>query len=44
MKLAISETENLDLKMLHTVLKMYEKLASEGCEDLGTQALVKFYE
>ncbi|MGD9605628.1 MAG: NAD(P)-dependent oxidoreductase [Bacilli bacterium] len=46
MKLAIQETENkkIDLKMLHTVLKMYEELAKDGKEDFGTQALVKFYE
>jgi 3-hydroxyisobutyrate dehydrogenase/2-hydroxy-3-oxopropionate reductase len=46
MNLAIDETENkgIDLKMLHTVRDMYVKLAQEGLGDLGTQALVKYYE
>ncbi|MDD3106931.1 MAG: NAD(P)-dependent oxidoreductase [Bacilli bacterium] len=46
MNLAIQETENkhLNLEMLHTVRDMYQKMAEKGFEDLGTQALVKYYE
>ena len=46
MNLAIDEMQkiDIDLKMLHTVRDMYQKLADEGYEDLGTQALVKYYE
>ncbi|MGD9887128.1 MAG: NAD(P)-dependent oxidoreductase [Bacilli bacterium] len=46
MKLAVSETKNknIDLQMLQTVLAMYEHLANNNMENLGTQALVKYYE
>ena len=46
MKLAASEakSEELDLNVLERVLDNYETLAEAGCEEDGTQALIKFYE
>lgn len=46
MKLAAGEArhEQLDLNILEKVLENYEMLAKSGCEDDGTQALIKFYE
>ena len=46
MKLADEEAlaENTKLGMLEYVLGMYEKLQEEGLGDLGTQALIKYYE
>ena len=29
--------------MLDIVLKMYEQLSEDGMDDLGTQALLKYY-
>lgn len=46
MKIADDEAKdvNLELDILESVLKMYEKLQGEGMGDLGTQALIKYYE
>lgn len=46
MKIADDEAKsvNLELDILESVLKMYEKLQDEGMGDLGTQALIKYYE
>lgn len=46
MKLADEEAVAADAKLgvLEYVLDMYEKLADEGLGDLGTQALIKYYE
>lgn len=46
MKIADDEAKNvnLELDILEDVLKMYEKLQDEGMGDLGTQALIKYYE
>lgn len=35
---------NLELKVLNKVLKVYESLERNNCGDLGTQALIKYYE
>ena len=45
-KLADEEAlaEHTKLGMLEYVLGMYEKLQEEGLGDLGTQALIKYYE
>lgn len=46
MKIAIEEAEenNLNLGILNEVLKMYEKLDDENMGNLGTQALIKYYD
>lgn len=46
MKLALIEANRsgLSLDMLSLVLANYEELEAEGMGDLGTQALIKFYE
>ena len=46
MKLAKEEIDEkeIELMMLTTVLKMYEKMSELGYEDLGTQALIKYYD
>ena len=46
MKLADEEAVNAgaDLGVLEYVLNMYQELETEGCGDLGTQALIKYYE
>ena len=46
MKLADEEAAAADLKLgtLEHILGMYETLAREGMEDLGTQALIRYYE
>ena len=46
MKLALVEANisGLSLEMLSLVLANYEELEAEGLGDLGTQALMKFYE
>lgn len=46
MKIAEREADNkgVQLDMLDTVLKMYETLEEKGLGDLGTQALMKYYE
>lgn len=33
----------VDLPMLHTVLDLYEAMAGDGDQDLGTQALIRLY-
>lgn len=45
MTIALEEAKNADihLEMSDLVLKMYEQLAKDGYEDLGTQALIKYY-
>ncbi len=35
--------KNTSLQMLNTVLEMYKKLAEQGYEHLGTQALIQYY-
>lgn len=46
MKIAKDENNNrkLDLEVLNTVLKMFETLQEDGFGDLGTQALIKYYQ
>ena len=46
MKLAREEAEAADVKLgtLEYVLSMYEKLEQDGLGDLGTQALIKYYQ
>lgn len=46
MKIAkdVNESNNLDLEVLNTVLNMFETLQINGDEDLGTQALIKYYQ
>ena len=46
MKLALIEANKsgIDLGVLSQVLANYEELEAEGCGDLGTQALIKFYD
>ena len=46
MKLALIEANRsgLDLGVLSQVLANYEELEAEGCGELGTQALMKFYD
>lgn len=46
MKLADKEAVNAGahLGVLEYVLNMYQELEAEGCGDLGTQALIKYYE
>ena len=46
MKLADVEAVNAGahLGVLEYVLNMYQELEAEGCGDLGTQALIKYYE
>ncbi len=39
-----SQTVNLDLCILKDVLKLYKDLNQENMGDLGTQALIKYYE
>lgn len=45
MRIAVEESQevHLDLKMLNSVLEMYEKLAESGMANLGTQALYHYY-
>ena len=38
------DQKGIDLQMLNTVCRMYEALAENGKENLGTQALLHFYE
>ena len=46
MRIAIEESEKNDYYpvVLTTVCKMYEELASKGLENLGTQAIIKYYD
>lgn len=46
MRIAVSEAEEkgLELNILNQVLEMYESLEKEGAGDLGTQALIKYYQ
>lgn len=46
MKIAkeVSSTNGLDLEILNTVLKQFEQLQKDGLDDLGTQALIKYYQ
>ena len=46
MRLALIEANmsDLSLEVLSLVLANYEELEAEGCGDLGTQALIKYYE
>ncbi len=46
MKLAQDEAHkiNLELSVLNIVEAMYEKLSDQNMDDLGTQAIYKFYE
>lgn len=46
MKIALIESNisELNLEVLSMVLSHYEELEAEGCGDLGTQALMKYYE
>lgn len=46
LKIAIDQAaqNDLDLKVLDTVKDMYEDLANRGMEDLGTQALIHYYD
>ena len=46
MKIALTEANRSDLflEVLSLVLSNYEELEAEGYGDLGTQALIKYYE
>lgn len=46
LKIAIDETKALDFKLpsLELACQMYEKLENDGLGDLGTQALIKYYQ
>ena len=46
MKIAVEESKEFDsnLAILNKVLEMYEKLEENDMGDLGTQALIKYYE
>lgn len=46
MRIAASEAKErgVELNILDQVLQMYESLEKEGAGDLGTQALIKYYE
>lgn len=46
MEIAKEEAQdvNLELKVLNKVLEMYKKLADQQLDELGTQALIKYYE
>lgn len=46
MKIAkdVNTSNDLDLEVLNTVLKMFETLQANGDESLGTQALIKYYQ
>ena len=46
MNIAVSEAleAGASLPISEEVLNMYKEIASDGMEDLGTQALIKFYE
>lgn len=46
MEIASAEGKDvhLDLEILNNVLAMYKKLSKDGLKDLGTQALIKYYE
>lgn len=46
MKIAMEESDarQVTLPILQEVLEMYQKLDQEGMGDLGTQALIKYYE
>ena len=46
MKLADEEAANAGARLgvLEYVLSMYQELEAEGCGDLGTQALIKYYQ
>lgn len=46
MKIAkdVTTANNLDLEILDIVLKMFETLQTNGDENLGTQALIKYYQ
>lgn len=39
-----SEKNGLTLEMLNTVLALYESMMQDGFADLGTQALIKYYQ
>ena len=39
-----SEKNGLTLEMLNTVLGLYESMMQDGLADLGTQALIKYYQ
>ncbi len=41
---ASAESHQLNLRMMETVLSMYETLQEAGLEDLGTQALIQYYD
>ncbi len=46
LEIAVDEAaeRNLSLTVLNDVLKMYKKLEGENLGDLGTQALIKYYD
>ena len=46
MNIAVEEANNRDLELgiLNKVLSMYKELDNDGLGDLGTQALIKYYE
>ena len=46
MTIALEEAEDVGLKMemMEKIRAMYEKLQAEGHGDLGTQALIKYYQ
>ena len=40
----VNDTNDLDLEVLNMVLKQFQQLQDEGFGDLGTQALIKYYQ
>ena len=43
LKLAMSEKDNLDLKVLETVTKAYQVLSDKGFSEKGTQSIIEYY-
>ena len=37
------ESKNEELPVLNKVLELYEKIADDGLEDEGTQAIIEYY-
>ena len=42
--LALEEKGDLDLPMLETITKLYDKLLADGLGDQGTQAIIEYYQ
>lgn len=44
LRLVIAEEKDLNLPVIHQVIKVYEKLVEDGLENEGTQAIIKYYQ